>query len=179
MFSILGQAAADTGNMAGWGSSPLLAVFLVIIGFVFVVAEIFTVSFGLFTLCALGALIGGIIVGFNAGPAWGVTLTVLVVVFVPVLVVTLLKTMPNTRWGRRLIPESPKLADVSGTGVAQNLHLLIGREGRTLTMCRPAGTAEFGGERCDVVSEGLVIGPDRPVKVIGVQGNRIVVRELP
>jgi len=179
MFSVLGQAATETANATGWGSSPLLAVFLILLGFAFVVAEIFTISFGFFTLCALGSFVGGIVVAFNAGPAWGMTFTILVIVLVPVMIVTLLKTMPNTRWGRRLIPESPKLADVSGTGVAQELHLLLGKEGRTLSMCRPAGTADFGGKRCDVVSEGLAIAPDRPVKVVGVEGNRVVVRELP
>jgi membrane-bound ClpP family serine protease len=132
----------------------------------------------LFTLCALTCLIGGIVVGFRAGPVWGVTLMIAVVVLVPVMVVMLLKTMPNTRWGKRLIPESPKLQDVSGTGTEQNLSLLVGKEGRTLSMCRPAGTAEFDGKRYAVVSEDIVIAADRPVKVMGVEGNRIVVREL-
>jgi membrane-bound serine protease (ClpP class) len=44
-------------------------------------------------------------------------------------------------------------------------------------MCRPSGTAQFDGERYDVVSEGLTILQDRPVKVVRVEGNRVIVRE--
>ena len=46
-----------------------------------------------------------------------------------------------------------------------------------MSMCRPAGTAEFDGERYDVVAEGLAIAAGRAVKVVDVEGNRIVVRE--
>lgn len=57
------------------------------------------------------------------------------------------------------------------------LHLL-NREGYTLTPLHPAGTADFSGERVSVVSEGLYIGPDQKVKVIQVDGSRIVVRQV-
>jgi membrane-bound ClpP family serine protease len=178
MLDVLCQTASEAANGAGMGSSPLLAVFLVFVGFAFVAAEIFTISFGLFTLCALASFVGGIIVGFNAGAPWGVALSIVVVVLVPVVVVTGLKAMPRTRWGRRLIPDSPKPDEVSGTGVDETLRMLAGREGRTLSMCRPAGTAEFDGKRYDVVSEGLTIAPHRPVRVVAVEGSRVLVREL-
>jgi membrane-bound serine protease (ClpP class) len=178
MIHAVVQVLAQSSGVAGWDSSPLFAVLLVLLGFAFVVAEIFTVTFGLFTLCALTCLIGGVVVGFRAGPGWGITLAISIVVLLPVLIVTLLKAMPNTRWGKRLIPESPKLEDVSGTGAEQNLSGLVGKRGRTLSMCRPAGTAEFDGNRFAVVSEDIVIAADRPVEVMGVEGNRIVVREV-
>jgi len=53
----------------------------------------------------------------------------------------------------------------------------LGREGRALTHLRPAGTADFQGERVDVVTEGGYIQAGAPVKVIAVEGMRIVVRE--
>jgi membrane-bound serine protease (ClpP class) len=55
---------------------------------------------------------------------------------------------------------------------------LIGMEGRTLTPLRPSGTAEFDGERLDVVTEGGFIATRQPVKVVKTEGSRIVVREM-
>jgi membrane-bound serine protease (ClpP class) len=55
---------------------------------------------------------------------------------------------------------------------------LLGKNGLTLTMLRPAGTAIFMDERVDVVTEGGFIAKDVKIKVIKVEGVRIVVREL-
>lgn len=53
----------------------------------------------------------------------------------------------------------------------------LGRTGISLTQLRPAGTADFDGEYLDVVTEGGFIGPRTGVKVVAVEGTRIVVRE--
>ncbi|KJR45434.1 Membrane-bound serine protease (ClpP class) [Desulfosporosinus sp. I2] len=53
----------------------------------------------------------------------------------------------------------------------------LGRTGISLTQLRPAGTADFDGEYLDVVTEGGFIGPRTGIKVIAVEGTRIVVRE--
>jgi membrane-bound serine protease (ClpP class) len=56
---------------------------------------------------------------------------------------------------------------------------LEGVEGVTLTDLRPAGTAEFAGERLDVVSEAGWIGAGTPVRVLRAEGYRHVVRAVP
>lgn len=55
---------------------------------------------------------------------------------------------------------------------------LLGKEGVSLTILRPAGTAIFNNERVDVVSEGGFIPQNAKIKVIKVEGARIVVREV-
>ena len=55
---------------------------------------------------------------------------------------------------------------------------LLGKEGVALTILRPAGTAIFNNERVDVVSEGGFIAQNSKIKVIKVEGARIVVREV-
>ena len=42
-------------------------------------------------------------------------------------------------------------------------------------MLRPSGLATIDDERIDVVTEGEVIQKDQPIKVIEIEGNRIVV----
>lgn len=53
----------------------------------------------------------------------------------------------------------------------------LGRSGMALTHLRPAGTADFDGERVDVVTEGSYIKAGVKIKVIVVEGGRIIVRE--
>ncbi len=60
---------------------------------------------------------------------------------------------------------------------APGLSLLAGKEGVALTPLRPAGTAEVEGQRVDVVTEGEFINTGMRIRVIKVEGTRIVVKE--
>jgi membrane-bound serine protease (ClpP class) len=55
---------------------------------------------------------------------------------------------------------------------------LLERTGTALTPLRPAGTAVIDGKRVDVVTEGQMIERGTPVRVIAVEGLRVVVREF-
>ena len=59
-----------------------------------------------------------------------------------------------------------------------DLNYFIGREGVTHTALRPAGIGEFDGVKLNVVSDGEFIGKDKPIRVLSVKGNRIVVCEI-
>lgn len=53
---------------------------------------------------------------------------------------------------------------------------LIGRTGTALSDLRPAGVARFGDDRVDVVSDGDYVGAGASLRVLRVEGNRVVVR---
>jgi membrane-bound serine protease (ClpP class) len=76
----------------------------------------------------------------------------------------------------RLYPE------LAGTALANPLlerdRALIGKQGTSTTVLRPAGKARFGDDLIDVISEGPFISAGRSVEVVEVAGNRVVVREL-
>jgi membrane-bound serine protease (ClpP class) len=55
---------------------------------------------------------------------------------------------------------------------------LLEQTGTALTPLRPAGTAMIDGKRVDVVTEGQMIERGTPVRVVAVEGLRVVVREL-
>jgi membrane-bound serine protease (ClpP class) len=55
---------------------------------------------------------------------------------------------------------------------------LIGLEGKSMTPLRPSGTAFFKDEYLDVVTEGGFIRENSPIKIIKVEGARVVVREI-
>jgi membrane-bound serine protease (ClpP class) len=55
---------------------------------------------------------------------------------------------------------------------------LLEKTGTALTPLRPAGSAVIDGKRVDVVTEGPMIERGTPVRVIAVEGLRVVVREF-
>ena len=54
----------------------------------------------------------------------------------------------------------------------------MGRQGRTTSVLRPAGIADFDGVRLNVVTEGGFLEGGQMVEIIRVEGKRIVVRPL-
>ena len=59
----------------------------------------------------------------------------------------------------------------------EHIPSLIGQKGVALTMLRPAGIAQIGGERHSVVSSGMFIAPGSAVVVVAHTPGRIVVEE--
>ena len=59
---------------------------------------------------------------------------------------------------------------------SEDLSALLGTGGRTVTVLRPAGIAELGGRRVDVVTRGEFLEKDSLVEVVEAAGGRIVVR---
>ena len=55
---------------------------------------------------------------------------------------------------------------------------LLDQTGITLTALRPAGTAVFNGKRVDVIADGAWVEKGRSVKVVAVEGLRVVVRPI-
>ncbi|MBL9126358.1 MAG: hypothetical protein JNL97_01865, partial [Verrucomicrobiales bacterium] len=55
---------------------------------------------------------------------------------------------------------------------------LLNQSGSALTHLRPSGTALIGGRRVDVITEGSMVERGSPVRVVAVEGMRVVVRAL-
>ena len=73
----------------------------------------------------------------------------------------------------------PELTAASaGNPLLERDRGLVGKQGTSLTVLRPAGKARIGDELIDVVSDGPFISSGRQIEVVAVSGNRVVVREL-
>ena len=83
-----------------------------------------------------------------------------------------LKYFPESRLAKRYVSQSA----VGELGVDRP-ELLHG-VGVALSGLRPSGTASINGERVDVVSEGAFIEQGAAIRVVVVEGVRIVVREV-
>jgi membrane-bound serine protease (ClpP class) len=71
------------------------------------------------------------------------------------------------------------LAMPSKETVQEEVSGLVGRQGRAVSLLRPAGRAEFDGEPMDVVTQGEFIQPGEPIVISEVHGNRVVVKRRP
>lgn len=168
-------------QLAGW-EELLLAV----AGLALLVAEIFFIpGFGIAGALGIAALLGALVLSMTGAgdtatviieTVWRVVIALLVAL---VAALALLRLMPRLPFARRLI-----LASDLGTGPAHGSAPLsdqrwLGKRGHATSALRPAGIAEIEGERLDVVSDGALVEPGAPIQVIHVDGNRIVVRQLP
>ena len=59
----------------------------------------------------------------------------------------------------------------------KDMQVFLDRVGQTTTVLRPTGMADFDGVRLNVVSEGDFISAGENVRVIRIEGSRIVVRK--
>lgn len=83
-----------------------------------------------------------------------------------------LKFFPESRFAGRFISKSA----TGELGVAK--PALLHCTGVAITQLRPSGTAIFSGQRVDVVTEGGLIDRGASVRVMEVEGARVVVREV-
>jgi membrane-bound serine protease (ClpP class) len=118
-------------------------------------------------------LIGAILVAYvTQGPQVGSYVLMGVIAGLVAGTMLWLKIFPQTRFARMFTSERT-VGDIG----AERPELL-NQIGETLTPLRPSGTAVINGQRVDVVSEGGMIDRNTSVKVIAIEGMRVVVRAL-
>jgi membrane-bound serine protease (ClpP class) len=83
-----------------------------------------------------------------------------------------MKFFPESRIARMFISEQT-VGDI-GTERPE----LLNQTGTALTNLRPSGTALINGKRVDVVTEGALIERGAPIRVVAVEGMRVVVRTV-
>jgi len=124
-----------------------------ILGFLFCVAAVI-LAYRDFGLQTGNLVLGGVVVGLVIGVScW-------------------LKFFPESRIARLFISRSA----VGELGVDK--PELVNCTGVTITQLRPSGTAFINGKRVDVVTEGALIEQGASIRVVAVEGLRVVVREV-
>ena len=60
----------------------------------------------------------------------------------------------------------------------QDMQVFVGHEGKTLSVLRPSGIGDFDGMRLNVVTEGEFIENGTPIRIVRVEGGKIVVKAM-
>lgn len=93
------------------------------------------------------------------------------------IMVMLIKYLPNIKAFKTFVLDEQTSAS-EGYVSNPDYNLLLGKSGKTMSILRPAGVVEIEGNRYDVVTEGDFIESHIPIKVVKVDGVRIIVREI-
>ena len=83
--------------------------------------------------------------------------------------------VPHSRFARSMFLRTEQRGYHS---TSEDLSPLLGKEGVALTLLRPSGKALIDGRRIDVVTEGALVEKGAPVRVMEVEGARVVVRQI-
>lgn len=150
-----------------------LQAILFIVGLLLLVVEVFIPGFGIAGGTGLVLLIIGIITTART-PTDVLVMVIILLLLVGIVLTIVLRSAKKGLIARRLILHSAARHE-EGFSTSEDTSDMIGKVGVTLTVLRPAGSAEFGDERVDVVSEGTFIGKGTKVRVIRTEGRRVVV----
>ncbi len=147
-----------------------LVVILLVLGVVLLLLE--TILPGMIAgIVGIGCLLGGIVAGYTEfGTPTGHYILFGVVVGLVAAFALWVKYFPDSRMASVFI--SKREVGIVGADQPQ----LLNQTGTAFTELRPSGTAVINGKRVDVVTEGPFIERGTPVKVVAVEGLRVVVR---
>ena len=152
------------------------AVILLGLGLALIVAELLFPSLGMLGAAAALCIVGAIAVAFVQGTNVGVNFLIATALLVPVCVFVGFKLLPRSPVGKHLVARGFSFED--GAAVDRRDESLLGQDGEVEALLRPTGTARIGGRRVDVMSRGEPIEPGARVRVIEVEGNRVVVARI-
>ncbi|UYO30693.1 NfeD family protein [Bacillus halotolerans] len=151
-------------------------VLLFIAGVILILMEIFLPG-GIIGLLGLGAIVASLFLAAGSFTVMAVSLLIASAVSITAFILLTRVLGKRMKFFKKFILNDSTNTE-SGYVSNQTRTDLIGKEGVTFTPLRPAGTVIIDDERLDVVSEGLFTEKDKKVKVIKVEGSRIVVREI-
>ncbi|MBU0550543.1 nodulation protein NfeD [Myxococcota bacterium] len=175
-------------DLAGWEE-----VTLFILGLIALAAEIFILpGFGVAGVLGIAMIAASLIMAMLSlplGTAWDLGLVndamstvMLSLVGTTLLAIAGMRFLPDSRLGRGLILQTTlgsRGGDVdkerASYAAPEGWSNYVGQRGVAKTDLRMSGKAKIGGELVDVVSQGEYIDAGTPIRVVDVEGVRVVV----
>lgn len=162
--------------MISLSGMTLTAVICFILGFLLVIVEMFHPGIGAPGIAGGLLLVLGVVL-IAKSVIEVLTLLIIIIAILGIALAIVLQSVTKGKLNKNLILHEFQEKDAGYIGT-EDLNYFLGHEGVTLTILRPSGTADFDGIKLDVVSEGEFIQKEKKVKIIKVQGRRIVVKEI-
>jgi len=176
------------------GLAGLEDMVLVFVGLILLGVEIFVIpGFGITGILGIICIAAGLLLGMvpwlpKSLPGSSITWVYVEEAMTKLLITAILsglgawalaKILPKTSTYRKLVLDAA-LGNEEGyvSANVSKYEAFVGRTGLAMTALRPAGTAVFGDDRLSVVSSGDLIPRDASVRVIQVEGSRVVVEQF-
>jgi len=176
-------------NLAGLAGLEVLLVF--ILGLVLLSVELFvTPGFGFMGAAGIACVLGSMLFMLSERMPVVDDYFQLQDLFQPLIVLgssilgavvlsgVVLAFLPTTRAFHHLVLSDSTSREKGFVSTEDKPVQMVGQEGVTVSELRPAGIAQFGRERLDVVTEGNFIEVGRRVKIVRVAGRQVIVKEV-
>lgn len=143
-----------------------------LLGALLLAAEVFLPGFGLPGISGVVLVGAGVVLAWQTfGPLVAVAILLVLIAVLAVLVTSVVNAASkgNSHYGRIFLREKEELH------TAKDMEVLVGRVGVATSVLRPAGIADFDGVRLNVVTEGGFVEQGARIKVLRVEGTKIMV----
>ena len=169
-------------NLAQWTE-----ILIFVIGVVLLILEVFVIpGFGIAGVLGFLLVIGSFVLsllhhvgrlGFedilNALTQVGLSF-----IFAFALAIPVVKFLPRTKVFKSLILDAQETTAEGFRSTPEDYEQLLGAEGKALSTLRPSGIGLFQNKRVNVVAEGEFIEQNERIKVMKVEGYKIIVRKI-
>lgn len=160
--------------LAGHADWSVLILFVA--GIILLGIEIAIPGFGVPGIAGISCIVISILIGSASPVEAAGSFAVAIVLSIGVLYIVF-KHAPKNKLFAHIILKDEQKNDQGYISHKKEKEELLGLEGEAITLLRPAGTIQIGDKRVDAVSEGEYIERGSRVKVITVEGGRVVVRK--
>ena len=159
------------------GESGFLAPAIFFLGIVLLAIEIFVIpGFGITGILGILGIVAGIFMSFGINNIAQATLVVFVSLIADIILIIILARFILKSKGFKNIVALE--TDTAGYHSSVSYDNLLGCEGITDTFFRPSGNIIINDKKYDAITEGEFINKGVKIKVILVEGNKIVIKEI-
>jgi membrane-bound serine protease (ClpP class) len=164
-----------------------IEIILFVAGVILLLVEIFIIpGFGVFGILGILFMISGLFLGLIADfplidwsdISFAIIQLASTFVATGILIFIMSRLLPKSNIWNNLILVKNLDAQSGYTMSRPSFIHLLNSSGKSYTDLRPAGTVVIGDERYDVVTAGEFIPRGTPVKIIRVEGSKVVVEEI-
>jgi len=165
-----------------WGSSyvnGLVSIYQIALflgGILLIVIELITPATGILAAIGIFLMLYSMILALG-GNISAIYMLLGAFIIAVIIFIIILKHLPSSRLWKKVVLQNSSTSE-QGYISSTNQSSLLQREGIVLTELHPAGTILVDGQPIDVVSEGVYINKGASVRIIKIDGSRIIVRKI-
>ena len=156
---------------------PIIICFVIGIGLL--ILEAFMPGFGAPGITGvILEVITLVLTWFEHGPVATLGMLLIVLLVLAIAISTSLRSITKGRLSKSSLVHSDTESNEDGYRSIQDLAVFMDKEGTATSVLRPTGIADFEGVRLNVSSEGDFIPAGTKVRIVKVEGAKILVRAL-
>lgn len=156
---------------------PIIICFVIGIGLL--ILEAFMPGFGAPGITGvILEVITLVLTWFEHGPVATLGMLLIVLLVLTIAISTSLRSITKGRLSKSPLIHSDTESNEDGYRSIQDLAVFMDKEGTATSVLRPTGIADFEGVRLNVSSEGEFIPAGTKVRIIKVEGAKILVRAV-